>query len=211
MKHKKFPIHIWFLDADLQKSASFLTKKTLIKSIDGCIGSIISTYFYFIGIRSKKFYDYYFSKERENETLERFFPNWPLDKKPSFSAYGYKESKWCRQCHENYDYIISYLANLFLEYEYRNYHQHLNAKILDWLSFDMPQFDFPYVGIDNVVLPWKALDVKYRLPNILNGYRKKFIDSFEEDDPFKEYSGVPRDIPDFVLDAHDKSTIVFEK
>ena len=44
MKYKNFVVHIWFLDADLQKSASFLTNKTLLKSIDGCIGVLISTY-----------------------------------------------------------------------------------------------------------------------------------------------------------------------
>lgn len=182
-----------------------------MKSIDGCVGAIISTYFYFIGIRSKKFYDYYFAKERISETMLNFFPNWPLEKKPSFSAYGYKESKWCRQCHENYDYAVSYLSALLLEYEYRNGRQHLSSKLLDWLSFDMPKIDFPYANISNITLPWKSLDIKYRIPNIVDGYRKKFIDSLEDDDPFKAYGGVPRDIPDFVIDAYNKSTAFLDK
>ncbi len=64
MKHKKWPIYIWFLDDDLVKSANYLTDKALIRSIDGCIGALLSTYFYFIGIRSKKFYDYFLVKNR---------------------------------------------------------------------------------------------------------------------------------------------------
>lgn len=205
MKLKNFVVHIWFLDADLQKSASFLTNKTLLKSIDGCIGVLISTYLYFIGIRSKKFYDYYFAKERIDETINRFFPNWPLSKKPAFSSYSYKESKWCRQCHENYDYVLSYLRELLLEYEYRNGHQHLNTRIIDWFDLDMPKFDFPYANVD-VILPWKSLDLKYRRQNIIDGYRLKFMSTFEED-VFKEYDKCPRDIPDFVIKYFNLNTI----
>lgn len=197
MKHKKFTVYIWFLDADLQKSASFLTNGTLMKSIDGCIGAIISTYFYFIGIRSKKFYDYYFSKDNTDETMLRFFPNWPLNKKPHFSSYSHKESKWCRMCHENFDYIVSYLTVLLDEYAYRNGKSHINANFIDWLALDMPHMDFPYANV-NVILPWKTLDLKFRRENIIDGYRLKFMSTFEDDDPFKAYHNVPRDIPEFV-------------
>lgn len=208
MKHKTYIVHIWFLDADLQRSASFLTNKTLEKSIDGCIGALISTYFYFIGIRSKKFYNYYFSKENIDETMFKYFPNWPLRKKPSFSAYGRKESKWCKQCHENYDYLISYLSELLMEYTYRTGKSHVNNDILNWLSFDIPYFNFPYANI-NITLPWKSLDLKYRKSNVIDGYRLKFMSQFEDDDPFKAYNNVPRNIPDFVCN-HYKLNLMLE-
>ena len=108
-KVKKWPVYIWFLDEDLSKSASYLTDKALNRSIDGCIGALVSTYFYFIGIRSKKFYDYYFSKENASSTMSRFFADWPMKNFPKFNAYSRKESKWCRMCLEHLRCVIDYL------------------------------------------------------------------------------------------------------
>ena len=211
MKHiKKWPIYIWFLDEDLAKSAQYLTDKALHKSIDGCIGALTSTIFYFIGIRSKKFYDYFFSKDQIDQTMDHFFKNWSMKKKPSFNAYGRKESKWCRACHENYDYCFNYLKLLIDESEYRN---NCNAdwqRFIDWLSFDYPKFDFPYAKIKEVVLPWKCIDPRFRRMNIIDGYRLQFINSFEDGDMFKAYGSCKRDIPVFVLE-YENANLVFER
>ena len=201
MKVKKWPICIWFLDDDLHKSASFLTEKALLRSIDGCIGSMLSAYFYFTGVRSKKMYDYWFADERRAETMSRLFPNWPIKKKPSFAAYGRKESRWCRACKENYDYVSSYLSLLLNEFESR--HGSICAErdnVASWLMLDMPKIDFPYAGIDKIVLPWKAIDPKFRRTCIVEWYRLQFIASFEDSDPFKAYANCPRDIPEFVVE-----------
>ena len=205
MKIKKWPIYIWFLDNDLQKSASYLTDKALLRSLDGCMGALLSTIFYFIGIRSKKFYDYFFSKEQVDATMDRFFVNWPFKKKPSFSAYGRKESKWCRSCHENFDYCMSYLDILAAEAEYRCCKDTSKKQFLDWIQLDAPKIDFPYANIDDVVLPWKVIDPKFRKVDIVEGYRLQFINSFEDGDAFKAYGSCKRDIPAFVLEKTNAS------
>jgi hypothetical protein len=148
MKHKKWPIYIWFLDKDLQKSAESMTDKALLRSIDGCIGALLSTYFYMIGIRSKKFYDYFFAKDHMQETMDRFFPNWPSNRKPSYAAYSRKESKWCRMCLENYNYVKDYLVVLLEEAAYRDGQEHGLASIQRWIEYDMPHIDLPAAGLD---------------------------------------------------------------
>lgn len=199
MKHKKWPIYIWFLDDDLVKSANYLTDKALIRSIDGCIGALLSTYFYFIGIRSKKFYDYFFSKEQIRQTMDRFFPLWPLKKKPSFSAYGRKESKWCRMCKENFDFCKQYLEILLNEISYRSKINNENLQVLEWMNSSMPCIDVPYANIDNVILPWKVIEPRFRRLNVIDGYRLQFMSMFEDGDPFKAYGSCSRDIPTFVI------------
>lgn len=200
MKHKRWPIYIWFLDKDLHMSAKYMTDKALLRSIDGCIGAIVSTYFYLIGIRSKKFYDYYFAKERLQGTMDRFFPNWPLSKKPSFAAYGHRESKWCKSCRENYDYLVNYLKMLFDEHEYRNASPHESTSFIDWLEMDMPHIELPHAGIDSIVLPWKVVEPRFRRVDVVAGYRLQFMSLFEDNDPFKAYGSCKRNIPQFVID-----------
>lgn len=199
MKHKKWPIYIWFLDNDLRKSAEFLTDKALLRSIDSCIGILMSTYFYMIGIRSKKIYDYFFSKERIDETMSRFFPSWPFKKKPSFNAYSRKESKWCRMCYENWSYAREYLSILLDETAYRNGSESEKAAFLNWLDYGMPSIDLPRVHLDKVYLPWKVVDPKFRRVDVIEGYRLQFMSTFEDNDPFKAYGSCKRDIPEFVL------------
>lgn len=199
MKHKKWPIYIWFLDNDLRKSAEFLTDKVLLRSIDGCIGALMSAYFYMIGIRSKKIYDYFFSKERVDETMSRFFPSWPFKKKPSFNAYSRKESKWCKMCYENWSYTKEYLSILFDEATYRDGSENEKTAFLIWLDYSMPSTDLPKTGLDKVYLPWKAVDPKFRRVDVIEGYRLQFMSTFEDTDPFKAYGSCKRDIPEFVL------------
>lgn len=200
MKHKKWPIYIWFLDKDLPKSAEYLTDKALLRSIDGCIGALVSTYFYMIGIRTKKFYDYFFAKERVQETMDRFFPNWPLSKKPSFAAYSRRESKWCKMCFENWSYAREYLEALLDEAAYRDGSEHASASFLPWLDLDMPHIDLPKARIDEVVLPWKAIEPRFRRVDVIEGYRLQFMSTFEDGDPFKAYGSCRRDIPQFVVE-----------
>ena len=199
MKHKKWPIHIWFLDDDLQKSASYLTNKALMQSINGCAGALVSTYFYFIGIRNKKFYDYFFNKDNVHETMDRFFPNWPLSKKPSFAAYGWKESKWCRMCRENFNYCKSYLSILLDEFSFRDRSGNENSRLLEWIDFDMPNIGLVDARLNEIYLPWKVVDPKFRRVDVVEGYRLQFMSTFEDNDPFKAYSSCPRDIPEFVI------------
>ena len=209
MKHKNWPIYIWFLDKDLQKSAEYMTGKALIRSIDGCIGALVSTYFYMIGIRTKKFYDYFFSKERAQETMDRFFPNWPLSKKPSFAPYNRRESKWCKMCYENWAFVRKYLDILLDEVAYRDGSEHENTMILNWLDFDMPHIDLPKAGISDVALPWKVIEPRFRRLDVIEGYRLQFMSMFADNDPFKAYGSCKRDIPEFVID-HFNSSQTFE-
>lgn len=207
MKHKQYPIHIWFLDDDLQKSAEYLTDKALSKTIGGCVGSLLSTYFYFIGIRSKKFYSYFFSKEQKENTMVEFFPNWPLKKQPLFNAYGRKETKWCRMCRENFDYVKQYLSILLDEYAYRNSSEHEMTSFLQWLEFDMPKIDLPFARIDIIYLPWKVINPRFRRQNIVEGYRLQYMSAFKTTNPFEEYGSCKRDIPKFVLEYFNASNI----
>lgn len=205
MKHRSWPIHIWFLDQDLEVSAKSLTDKALLRSIDGCVGALLSTYFYMIGIRSKKFYDYFFSKENISSTMSRFFPNWPLKKKPQFSAYGRKESKWCRSCLENYNYTKQYLGILLDELEFRESAKNDAESVLSWIELDMPHIELPAIGLSKVVFPWKVVNPRFRRADIVDGYRLQFMSMFEDGDPFKAYGPCKRDIPQFVLDHFNSS------
>ena len=141
--------------------------------------------------------------------MGRFFSNWPMKKKPSFSSYGWKESKWCRACHENYDCCISCLSALVDESAWRMSLDHSHQAFLEWLQNDAPQLDFPYAGIDDVTFPWKVIDPKFRRADIVQGYRLQFISTFEDGDMFKAYGSCKRDIPAFVLE-HGNGSLAFE-
>jgi hypothetical protein len=198
MKFRKFPIQIYFLDNDLSLSAKYQTNKSLVKCITGCMQALICTRFYFIGLRNKKFYKYYFDKERKEETMERFFPLWPLKQSPKFMQYTSKESKWTRKCKEHYDYVKQYLDILLEEYLYRFGKEHGLAKFSEWLNFDAPKLNIPIGNISKIILPWKVLDIKYRRKNIIEGYRLKFLSTIEK--PDIDFLKTKRDIPDFVLE-----------
>lgn len=209
MSKKRYPIHIWFLDNDLLMSAQMLDDKSLVKTIDGCIGCIVSTCMHLVGIRSKKFYSYFFSKENAQSTIQEKFQGWPLDKNPKFNAYGWKEAKWCRMCHENYDYVVSYLSALLDEYAYRHSSMHASYSILQWATtsrvIDSFPYAFPYAGIKDVVLPWKSIDPRFRSIDIVEGYRKQYCSQIEDGDAFAAYARCKRDIPQFVVDTFSLS------
>lgn len=208
-KHKKWPIYIWFLDDDLNMSASYLTDRALLQSIDGCIGALISSYFYLIGIRSKKFYDYFFSKENVDETMSKHFYCWPSKKKkPSFAAYSRKESKWCRSCLENFNYVLRYLEILVDEFSYRHSKADERLSIFYWIKENLSSVDIPSIGLEKIILPWKCIDPKFRQQNVIDGYRMQYVSSFKNPNPFDEYGACVRDIPQFVLELSNCDLIL---
>lgn len=201
MSKKAYSIHIWFLDNDLVASAQMLTDKALKKSIDGCIGALTSTCMYLTGIRNKKICECLFSKDNRQTTLIERFPGWPLKKDPSFSSYSWKESKWCRMCHENLGLTIDYLSILLDEWIWRHSSTFPAHSMIDWAR-NLPVFiDFPYAGLDKAVLPWKCIDSKFRTEDIISGYRKQYCAmQIDDGDPFAAYARCKRDIPEFVVE-----------
>lgn len=198
---KKFPTQIqaWFLDNDLSKSAQYQTNWSLDISLVGCEHALICARMYFIGIRSKKFYEHFFNKDNIASTYSRFFPNWPLKKKPTFIHYTSKLSKWCRQCNEHYTFIQDYLDILLCEYEYRHKKPHEMRKVYDWLCSSAPDLSIPNANLKSINIPWKPLKARYRRKDIIEGYRLQFMACFKDDDAFNAYNGTMRDIPDFVV------------
>lgn len=200
MRYKAYPIQIWFLDDDLCMSAQYLSNKYLNATINGCFNALVSSRMYYIGIRSVKFYKYYFSKERVFETTDKFFPSWPLPYAPKFKSYDTKTTKWCRMCKEHYDYVKQYLTYCLGEYEYRFGKQHQLDKFLEWDQFDAPTIPIKNANLKKLVLPWKCLNPKYRKKDIVEGYRLQYKHLIK--DPFGEYSTTRRDIPSWLLDNY---------
>ena len=194
---KAYPIQIYFLDNNLELSAQYQTNKSLSKSINGCIQALLATRFYFIGIRNKKYYKYYFDKLRYDETMDRFFPLWPIKQKPSFIQYMSKESKWTRKCAEHYNFIKNYLDILFCEYLYRFGKDHKSHKIIEWLDFDAPKINIPCANLKQITLPWKVINIRCRRKNIIDGYRLQFMKTLDGN-PMEAYLKTKRDIPEFV-------------
>ena len=157
----------------------------------------------YIGIRSAKFYKYYFDKVRRSETMEHFFPLWPLRQAPPFNQYSSKTSKWCRQCKEHYDYIKTYMDVLLQEYEYRNKKPHGLEKFLEWLECDAPQMNIPQGNIKKIVVPWKVLNPKYRRKDIQLGYRLQYK-ALLENDGIKITDFKNRDIPEFLMQQNSQ-------
>lgn len=203
MKIRRYPIQIWFLSENLKQSAEWLSNKQLIKTITGCMHALNATRFYFIGIRTPKFYKYYFDKEHKQETLNRFFPHWPLKQKPLFNQYKSKTSKWTRMCNEHYEYIKNYLQILLDEYLYRYQKPHNLVKFLDWLNFDAPKLNIPLGHIKKIIIPWKNLNPKFRRKDIYSGYRLQYKKLLENDgikiDDFKN-----RDMPEFLIQKNSQ-------
>lgn len=126
------------------------------------------------GIHSKKFYSHFFSKENVQHTLDTVFVGWPISKKPSFSSYSWKESKWCRMSHDNYDFIVEYLSALLDEYIWRHSRSHPAYLMLQWSQSNDIIASFPYMKSKEIVLPWKSIDPKFRTEDIITGYRNQF-------------------------------------
>lgn len=198
MKPKTYPIQIWHLDEDPIVSASYLSNGLLHKTIKGCIQALLATRFYCIGIRNKKFYKHYFSKEQKIETMDKFFPLWPFEKPPMFTGYDSRQSKWCRKCKEHMDYIVKYLEALVLEYEFRFKKSHSGAKFLEWTMNDAPQLKLPSAHLAKVTFEWKCLNPMYRKKNVIDGYRAQ-CNAMLQNDGIKIRDFTNRDIPKFFI------------
>ena len=201
MSKRRYIVHIWFLDNYLQSSAQMMTDKCLNSTINGCIECITAVCMYMVGIRSKKLYSHFFSKENSQQTLNNFFKYWPLSKNPSFRSYSWKESKWCRMCHENYDFIVEYLSILLDEYIWRHSRYHPASSMLQWAKTTEIAASIPFLNSNDIIFPWKSIDPRFRTEDIIGGYRKMYCATqIEDGDPFAAYSKCKRDIPDFVVE-----------
>lgn len=198
MSNKNYPIQIWFLDNDLIKSAEYQTNKSLVQSISGCMKALLAARFYFIGVHNKKIYNYMFDDVHYADTMEKYFPLWPLKQKPRFLQYTTKESKWTRKCKEHYDYIKQYFDILLDEYLYRFGKEHGLAKLSEWLDFDAPKLNIPAAHTTSILLPWKNIDKKYRRKDIIEGYRLQLMNSLDAK-PDIVFMKTKRDVPDFVI------------
>lgn len=200
--HKSYPIQIWFLDSDLRKSAEYLTNKCLVKSISGCFQALICARFYFVGVRNRKVYKYYFDRARKTETMGKLFPAWSLKIKPSFMTYTSRVSKWTRKCAEHYDYIVEYLGCLLEEYEYRYNKPHGLAKFLEWESFDAPKLNIPKGNLKQITLEWKSINPRYRNKDIIAAYREQYK-RYLYNDGVKISDFTRRDMPEFLQVKQD--------
>ena len=54
--------------------------------------------------------------------------------------------------------------------------------MLDWLDLDMPYIEIPKAGLENVVLPWKVINPKFRRVDVIDAYRLQFMNTFEDND-----------------------------
>ena len=204
-KFKQSSILIWFLDEDLRKSAEYLTNIALGKTIDGCFATMSTALLYFIGNRNKKAYEYYFGRDKKEETMDRFFPAWPFRKSPQFRYYTSHPAKWVRMCKEHFDYVKAYFDALLDEYEYRFGRRHPLANFSDWVDADMTR-KIPEAHIKAIALPWKSLKLKFRRKDIIEGYRLQYADVFLWGDPHAAYLNSNRDIPDFVMKMFNLET-----
>lgn len=130
--------------------------------------------------------------------MDDFFPDWPFKKHPVFTTYTFPTSKWCRQCAEHAGYVEDTLDALLAEYEYRFGKTHSLHDFLQWHRLHCFHTRIPFAGLKKIVLPWKALGKKWRRKNVVDGYRLQLMNSFISD-PFSEYDGSRRDIPEFVI------------
>ena len=203
MSHpKRYPIQIWFFNEDLFLSAQQHQDKLLVNSMYGCYRALLCTYFYFYGIRSKKFFDYYFADCRKDATMESLFPCWSLPIKPKFTEYSSRTSKWCRKCKEHFDYIKRYLGILIEEYEYRFDKAHMFSRFIEWIDFDAPKINIPEAKLSKITVEWKVLNPLYRRKDILEGYRlqcKSILTNAGLDPNFFS----KRDVPDWLLEKEN--------
>ena len=197
MKYRQSNVLIWFLDADLQKSAEYLCDVALDKTVEGCFCALSCAILYFAGIRTKKVHEYLFAKERKAETVDRLFQGWPFVSPPQMKYWTSRACRWARQCGEYFDYAKRYFDILLQEYEYRRRRRHRRAALSEWIDCDM-RTKIPAAGVKTVALPWKSLKQKFRRRDVIEGYRLQYDDTFVMGDPVQAYLTSARDIPEFL-------------
>lgn len=209
MRLKTYPIQIWFLDSDMQLSAQQLPDKLLSKTILGCMQALVAARLYCNGIRSMRFYKYYFDKARKDETMDKLFPLWPFSKKPSFQQYGSQASKWCRKCKEHLEFVQEYMRICLEEHLLRFSKEHAVSKFLEWNAVDAPLLNVPEAHLKKIIVPWKVLPPKFRSKDIYSGYKKQLKSVLDKDGGVKIGDYTRRDIPEFLLEESTMSEHMF--
>ena len=207
MKFKSANVQIWFLDNNLKQSAEYLCSIALDKTIEGCFAALLDIRFYEAGIRNKRAYQYYFSEENKQNTLNNIFPEWPFRKLPQMKYYTSRASKWARMCKEHAEYILDYMEILLDEYQYRKSKLHSLTKFIDWANNIYLSDFLPKSNQKKIVLPWKSLKRNFRHRNIIEGYRLQYMDTFLWENPIGAYGSSDRDVPDFVIKHFNLDTI----
>ena len=151
-----------------------LDNKRLNSSIDGCIKALVDARLWCAGIKSAKFYKYYFGTDKILETMDKLFPCWPLHRPPGFLKFDSKESKWKKIKKNHYDYVLRYLNYLFTEYSYRFKREHESFKFIEWELVDAPKIQLKDAKLSKIVLPWKNINPKYRSKDIIESYRRQY-------------------------------------
>lgn len=203
MKHKPLPF-VWILDNDLNVSVQYLPNKYLDNTISHLISCLISTRYYWFGIRTQAIFKYKFSKDHKEETISELFPTQDPDEiaslhKFSFGSYSNRTAKWCRKCREHYLTFQNYLGaciqeEMFRFGKLRKAHQ-IGIFLLENDGFENK---IPEGKLSKIVYEWKCLPVKYRQKDVVEGYKSLFLSKIEN--PFEEYALSKRDIPDFVME-----------
>lgn len=197
---------ILFLDDDLNKSAQYLTNRFLNINIKNCCQILVCSLLYDVGIRSNRFCKYYFCRERKSESIQKFFPNWPLKEPPKFVNYNSQEAKWCRKCQNHFEVILRYFECLLDEYSFRYGHDHELYEMFDFMRLAPMECGLRtgvklfYIHNLKIVLPWKNLPIKFRRKDIIEGYRNYYCSQIV--DPIMEYGNSKRGVPDFVIKNH---------
>lgn len=168
---------------------------------------MVCSLLYMVGIRNKKACKYYFCKERKYESLQNYFPQWPMKESPKFVKYNSQESKWCRKCKNHYDVILLYFEKLLDEYAFRFGKDHVLYEMLDFLKMEQYfislRFGIKVIHINDlkIVLPWKSLPLKFRKKDIIEGYKQYYKSIII--DPLFEYEYSKRDIPEYLLEGNE--------
>ena len=198
-----FHPYLVFLSEDPTEAARFSTTPLLCENIRQTCQVLTCVMLYVFGIRSKKIHKFMFSKAKKDETMRRYFREWPLKSSPTFTLYNPPEARWARQCKNHYDYLVAFLEANIDEYQFRTGCPSPAEPLLEYFQLALYEAAFdnrvslPEVKNLKIVLPWKNLPLDCRKKNIVEGYRKWFLRGLG--DPFLAYAGTKRDIPEFVF------------
>lgn len=196
-----------FLDEDLVKSAQALSNLHLEMMIRNTSQILFCGLFYFIGIRNKKFYDFYFGKERKSESIAKWFPTYPMRKFPSFKFYNSVESRWVRKCGDHMSYLIDYFDILLEEHCFRYNRDHELYELKYFFDTIIPTLGaargivIPFVNLKKIVIPWKNLDPRFRKKDLIEGYRKYY--RYIVWNPYVQCGDTKRDLPEWLTRGRD--------
>lgn len=193
-----------FLSQDPEENARLLTNFWLDKQIDHLANILFDVLYYCVGVRSKRAFKFYFSRDKREESLNKFFPTIPTSVIPPFLFYSSVEAKWARKCGEHYMLLSRHLEYACLEYVYRFDRSHPVEIMVPWflgepIQLGLQNISFPMVGLKTIVLPYRNLPPKYRRRDIVQGYREYFASLVN--DPMSEYLDAKREVPEFLLKA----------